>query len=249
MGSAPRLECPNVRAAGLKSPPVPGALDGGFKLSLSRRRAQLRGTLLPGDGPETAAPLPGGQPGPSAQVGEPRQALLPPLWPQVWPLAPGQNPTVPLASAGVRPAAQQPRPEQQFSAGTDPTCSTGCCRGPQLGRLFHTQQGSTRGGLENFTQAEVRATLFSHSSLRLHQSKAHCPLGHTCGHGYQLNFPGPAGQACMPHLPEAARLGDGRDGSLVFQEKEEGCRRPGLQGPRAGIRFSDLASRRNCTWT
>lgn len=41
----------------------------------------------------------------------------------------------------------------------------------------------------------------------------------------------------------------GEGWGLVFQEKEEGCRRPGLQGPRAGIRFSDLASRRNCTWT
>lgn len=30
-------------------------------------------------------------------------------------------------------------------------------RGPQLGRLFHAQQGSAEEALVNFTQAEVRA--------------------------------------------------------------------------------------------
>lgn len=44
------------------------------------------------------------------------------------------------------------------SMGTDPRhLLYRVVRGPQLGRLFHAQQGSAEEALVNFTQAEVRA--------------------------------------------------------------------------------------------
>ena len=74
-----------------------------------------------------------------------------------WPLA---GSIQPLSSQSLRASS---------SAGTDPHhLLYRVLRGPQLGRLFHTQRGSTGEALENFTQAEVRAALFSHSRLRLH---------------------------------------------------------------------------------
>lgn len=53
-------------------------------------------------------------------------------------------------------------------------------RGPQLGRLFHAQQGSAEEGLVNFTQAEVRASLPSQDRpqtyLRWLPARAHTSL-------------------------------------------------------------------------
>lgn len=57
----------------------------------------------------------------------------------------------PLSSQSLRASS---------SAGTDPRhLLYRVLRGPQLGRLFHAQQGSAGDTLENFTQAEVRAQL------------------------------------------------------------------------------------------
>lgn len=60
----------------------------------------------------------------------------------------------------------QPLSSQSLSAssspGTDPRhLLYQVVRGPQLGRLFHAQQGNAEEALVNFTQAEVRASLFN----------------------------------------------------------------------------------------
>lgn len=94
MGGAPEAGC-QCGPARLKSPPVPGALDGGFRFSLSDgehssaghffRMAQKHTFSL--EGSRTLDRLPMGEPrqGPSAS---PVAAGLA--------LAPGQSPTVPL---------------------------------------------------------------------------------------------------------------------------------------------------------
>lgn len=67
------------------------------------------------------------------------------------PLLPLTGSVQPLSSQSLRASS---------SAGTDPRhLLYHVVQGPQLGRLFHAQQGSTGDALVNFTQAEVRAQL------------------------------------------------------------------------------------------
>ncbi|XP_010841711.1 PREDICTED: chondroitin sulfate proteoglycan 4 [Bison bison bison] len=104
-----------------------GALDGGFRFSLS-------------DGEHSSA-------GHFFRVTAQKQLLLSLEGSRTLTVCPGS--VQPLSSQSLRASS---------SAGTDPHhLLYRVLRGPQLGRLFHTQRGSTREALENFTQAEVYA--------------------------------------------------------------------------------------------
>lgn len=88
------------------------------------------------------------------------------------PLLPLTGTVQPLSSQSLRATS---------STGTDPHhLLYWVVQGPQLGRLFHTQQGSTGEALVNFTQAEVGAQL-SVATVQV----AHSAMD-TCGHGYQV---------------------------------------------------------------
>ncbi|XP_062946387.1 chondroitin sulfate proteoglycan 4 [Cynocephalus volans] len=111
-----------------------GALDGGFRFSLS-------------DGKHTS-------PGHFFQVTAQKQVLLSLEGSQTLTVCPGS--VQPLSSQTLRASS---------SAGTDPHhLLYRVVRGPQLGRLFHAQQGSVGEALVNFTQAEVYAghVLYEH---------------------------------------------------------------------------------------
>lgn len=95
------------------------------------------------------------------------------------------RPLLPLAGS-IQPLSSQSL-RASSSTGIDPHhLFYRVVRGPRLGRLFHTQQGSTGEALENFTQAEVRTTLYSHRLDSIQRQVAHSAPGHTCRHGYQL---------------------------------------------------------------
>lgn len=89
-------------------------------------------------------------------------------------MAPGQGLTSPLCLAeSVQPLSSQSL-RASSSAGTDPhRLFYRVLRGPQLGRLFHVQQGSAGEALVNFTQAEVRAQLCSHRTVSI-QTQVTC---------------------------------------------------------------------------
>ncbi|XP_010976155.2 chondroitin sulfate proteoglycan 4 [Camelus dromedarius] len=111
-----------------------GALDGGFRFSLS-------------DGEHTS-------PGHFFRVMAQKQLLLSLEGSRTLTICPGS--TQPLSSQSLRASS---------SAGTDPHhLLYHVVRGPQLGRLLHTQRGSTGEALVNFTQAEVYAgnVLYEH---------------------------------------------------------------------------------------
>ncbi|XP_008588892.1 PREDICTED: chondroitin sulfate proteoglycan 4-like, partial [Galeopterus variegatus] len=126
-----------------------GALDGGFRFSLS-------------DGEHTS-------PGHFFQVTAQKQVLLSLEGSQTLTVCPGS--VQPLSSETLRASS---------SAGTDPHhLLYRVVRGPQLGRLFHAQQGSVGEALVNFTQAEVRAQLCSHRSDPIQPQVARSGRGHT----------------------------------------------------------------------
>ncbi|XP_077636586.1 chondroitin sulfate proteoglycan 4 [Crocuta crocuta] len=111
-----------------------GALDGGFHFSLS-------------DGEHAS-------PGHFFHVMAQKQLLLSLEGSGTLTVCPGS--VQPLSSQSLRASS---------SAGTDPRhLLYRVLRGPQLGRLFHAQQGSAGDTLENFTQAEVDAgtVLYEH---------------------------------------------------------------------------------------
>uniref|UniRef100_A0A8C3WD18 Chondroitin sulfate proteoglycan 4 n=1 Tax=Catagonus wagneri TaxID=51154 RepID=A0A8C3WD18_9CETA len=104
-----------------------GALDGGFRFSLS-------------DGEHTS-------PGHFFRVVAQKQLLLSLEGSRMLTVCPGS--VQPLSSQSLRASS---------SAGTDPRhLLFRVVRGPQLGRLFHTQRGRSGEALVNFTQAEVYA--------------------------------------------------------------------------------------------
>ncbi|XP_058398099.1 chondroitin sulfate proteoglycan 4 [Diceros bicornis minor] len=111
-----------------------GALDGGFHFSLS-------------DGEHTS-------PGHFFRVVAQKQLLLSLEGSRTLTVCPGS--VQPLSSQSLRASS---------STGTDPHhLFYHVVRGPQLGRLFHAQQGSPEEALVNFTQAEVYAgnVLYEH---------------------------------------------------------------------------------------
>ncbi|XP_059512195.1 chondroitin sulfate proteoglycan 4 isoform X1 [Myotis daubentonii] len=111
-----------------------GALDGGFRFSLS-------------DGKHTS-------PGHFFHVMAQKQPLLSLEGSRTLTVCPGS--VQPLSSQNLRATS---------STGTDPHhLLYWVVQGPQLGRLFHTQHGSTEEALMNFTQAEVYAgnVLYEH---------------------------------------------------------------------------------------
>lgn len=84
------------------------------------------------------------------------QALPGPWFESDRPFLPLIGSVQPLSSQNLRATS---------STGTDPHhLLYWVVQGPQLGRLFHTQQGSTEEALMNFTQAEVRAQLSTATS-------------------------------------------------------------------------------------
>lgn len=150
-------------------PPPAGALDGGFRFSLSdgehtssghffRVMAQKQ-LFLSLEGSRTLTVCPGG----SATHGMPGRpgdtpGSLPRQPPQTspWLWSTANSPLVPLTGS-VQPLSSQSL-RASSSAGTDPQhLLYRLVQGPRLGRLFHAQHGSTRETLANFTQAEVRA--------------------------------------------------------------------------------------------
>lgn len=121
-----------------------------------------------------------------------------------WLLEKSDRPLLPLTGS-VQPLSSESL-RASSSTGTDPHhLLYWVVQGPQLGRLFHTQKGNSGETLVNFTQAEVRTQLHSHSSGG--------PLYHrlTCGHGYQLQHHLHTSlgllwsRSCMPCPPEATR--------------------------------------------
>lgn len=89
------------------------------------------------------------------------------------------KPFLPLIGS-VQPLSSQ-NLRASSSTGTDPHHLLYLVvQGPQLGRLFHTQQESTEEALMNFTQAEVRAQFSIATSQVAHSAME------TCGYGYQI---------------------------------------------------------------
>lgn len=167
--SAERWGCPERgRRHGPARPnstPVLGALDGGFRFSLSDgehtspghffRVVAQKQPLLSLEGSRTLTVCPGGCTTPGSYC------LSSHCRPCPGSRAKADSPLLPLAGS-VQPLSSQSL-RASSSAGTDPRqLLYQVVQGPQLGRLFHTQRGPAGEALVNFTQAEVRTPLYSH---------------------------------------------------------------------------------------
>ncbi|KAL4700563.1 hypothetical protein H8959_014567 [Pygathrix nigripes] len=144
----------------------------------------------------------------------------------------------PLSSQSLRASS---------SAGTGPQLLLyGVVLGPQLGQLFHAQQDSTGEALVNFIQAEVRAPLCSHHSGTPSLKWLLCH-GHHVDMGTSSSITGSRrSRSCHGPGPGVlpSRSHQAGRASSCSQKEGEGCRKSGIQGPRAGLGSWSVSSRR-----